>query len=130
MFDIDDFKKINDTYGHEVGDTILEKIGNLMTRLTRGDDVICRYGGEEFVCVLQNCSLTLAIKRAEEFRIKIANMTKGDYPPSITISLGVSIYPTDASIPSELIEASDKALYESKKTGKNKVTAYSDLDKI
>ena len=130
MFDIDDFKKINDTYGHEVGDTILEKIGNLMTRLTRADDIICRYGGEEFVCVLQNCSLTLAIKRAEEFRIEIANMTKGDYPPAITISLGVSIYPTDASMSNELIDASDKALYESKKTGKNKVTVYSDLDKL
>ena len=128
MFDIDNFKNVNDTYGHDVGDTILEKIGHLMTRLTRADDVICRYGGEEFVCVLQNCSLTLAKKRAEEIRKEISNMTKGNLP-KITISLGISMYPTDAIMPNELVEASDKALYQSKKTGKNKVTAYSDMDK-
>lgn len=128
MFDLDDFKKINDTHGHEVGDRILEKLGHLMTRLTRSEDVVCRYGGEEFVCILQNCSLILAKKRAEEFRQEVLHMTKGSFPPAVTISLGISIYPSDGTMPNELIERADQALYESKKTGKNKVTAYSDMN--
>ena len=122
------FKKINDTHGHEVGDIILEKLGHLMTRMTRGEDVVCRYGGEEFVCILQNCSLILAKKRAEEFRLEINHMTKGAFPPTVTISLGISMYPADGARPNELIETADKALYESKKTDKNKVTAYSDMN--
>ncbi len=128
MFDLDDFKKINDTHGHEVGDIILEKLGHLMTHMTRAADVICRYGGEEFVCILQNCSLILAKKRAEEFRREIQHITKGPFPPEVTISLGISMYPADGAMANELIEKADKALYESKKTGKNKVTAYSDMN--
>lgn len=99
-----------------------------MTRLTRSEDVVCRYGGEEFVCILQNCSLILAKKRAEEFRQEVLHMTKGSFPPAVTISLGISIYPADGTMPNELIERADQALYESKKTGKNKVTAYSDMN--
>lgn len=128
MFDLDDFKKINDTHGHEVGDIILEKLGQLMTSITRAEDAVCRYGGEEFICILQNCSLILAKKRAEEFRQKIQDMIKEPFPPAVTISLGISIYPTDGLLPNELIETADKALYASKKAGKNKVTAYSDMD--
>lgn len=127
MFDIDDFKKINDTHGHEVGDDVLEKLGHLMARLTRAEDVVCRYGGEEFLCILQNCSLPLAKKRAEEFRREINHMTKGPFPPAVTISLGISMYPADGTTPNELIEAADQALYESKKTGKNKVTTYNGM---
>lgn len=130
LFDLDDFKKINDTYGHEVGDIILEKLGKLMMSITRAEDAVCRYGGEEFICILLNCSLILAKKRAEEFRQKIQDMTKEHFPPAVTISLGISIYPTDGHMPNELIETADKALYESKKTGKNKVTVYSDMCEI
>jgi diguanylate cyclase (GGDEF)-like protein len=127
MFDLDNFKKINDTYGHEAGDIILEKLGHLMTSITRAEDAVCRYGGEEFICILQNCSLVLAKKRAEEFRQKIQQMTPGALLPSVTISLGISAYPTDGQSPNELIEKADKALYESKKTGKNKITTYADI---
>lgn len=127
MLDIDDFKKINDMHGHEVGDLVLEKLGHLLTRISRAEDVVCRYGGEEFVCILQNCSLIVTQKRAEQLRRKIQQMTKGSFPPKVTISLGISMYPDNGSTPNELIETADKALYESKNTGKNKVTTYSDM---
>lgn len=127
MLDIDDFKKVNDMHGHEVGDIVLEKLGHLMSRVTRADDMVCRYGGEEFICVLPNCSLLLAKKRAEEFRHEIHHMIKTPFPPQITVSLGISMYPADGTMSDELVSAADKALYVSKKTGKNKVTAYSEM---
>ncbi|MFZ4077150.1 MAG: sensor domain-containing diguanylate cyclase, partial [Legionellaceae bacterium] len=129
MLDLDDFKKINDAYGHDVGDIVLEKLGHLMARLTREEDVVCRYGGEEFVCIMQDCSLPLAKKRAEEFRCKIQQMNQGPFPPPVTISVGISLYPQDGTLSTELIEAADKALYVSKKTGKNKVTVYGEIKK-
>lgn len=121
MFDIDDFKTINDTHGHEAGDRVLEKLGRLMTGIIRADDVACRFGGDEFICILQNCSLDLAQKRAEDFRREIHDMIKAPFPPAITVSLGLSVYPKDGTTPSELIDKADKALYKAKQAGKNKI---------
>jgi diguanylate cyclase (GGDEF)-like protein len=127
LFDIDDFKSINDTYGHGIGDDILEQLGTLLKHITRAEDELCRYGGEEFMYVLHDCTLSLAKKRSEEIRHQISQMNPGPIPPPITISLGISIYPDDGLTTSELMIAADKALYEAKNTGKNKLVSYSDI---
>ena len=107
MFDIDDFKKINDNLGHLVGDESLRK-----------NDYIGRYGGDEFLIILSGLDPYETKVIAERFRTKIASRSK----PNFTVSIGVASYPEDGKTFKELIEAADKALYLSKKRGKNRVS--------
>lgn len=127
MLDIDDFKQINDKFGHDMGDIILGKLGHLLTNITRADDLVCRYGGEEFIYILQNCSIDSAKMRAEELRLEVNKISQGPQLARLSISLGVSMYPMDATTAYELIDLADKALYHSKELGKNRVTAYCDI---
>ena len=118
MFDIDDFKKINDNLGHLVGDESLIDMAKLGIESIRKNDYIGRYGGDEFLIILSGLDPYETKIIAERFRLKIAN-TKD---PNFTISIGVSSYPEDGKTFKELLEAADKALYLSKERGKNRVS--------
>jgi diguanylate cyclase (GGDEF)-like protein len=126
MCDVDHFKKINDTYGHHIGDIVLIEISSLLTILLRSSDLIGRYGGEEFIILLPETDINHAIKAADKIRIIIEKFfqTNRDYP-TCTISIGVSsIEPNDRSL-EECILKADKALYYAKRNGRNRAIAYS-----
>lgn len=118
MFDIDNFKNINDTYGHVVGDKCIKSLAAAARSSLRGVDTIGRYGGDEFIIVLPGASAKNAITIAERFRKRIESMDS----PSYTISIGIAVYPTDGSDVKTLIEAADEGLYISKQKGKNAVS--------
>jgi len=130
MFDIDNFKNINDTYGHHFGDKMLLMVASILSKNSRNSDIPIRYGGEEFVLILNGCSLENAYNVAEKIRKEIERsyLTFNGNKVSITVSIGVSLKKSDDSL-WQSIEEADKALYESKATGKNKVTIYQ-KDKI
>ncbi len=124
--DIDHFKDINDTYGHQVGDLFLIKLAGLMAGSTRKSDFVCRYGGEEFVLVLPGASSASAAQRAEKLRQKCAEVTiehEGKHL-GVTMSFGVASYPQDGGSGEETIIKADKALYKSKQKGRNQVTVW------
>ncbi|NJP07916.1 MAG: diguanylate cyclase [Chloroflexaceae bacterium] len=124
MMDIDHFKRFNDTYGHDAGDTLLRAIGAFLQHNTRGDDIACRYGGEEFTVVLPCASLENAWKRAEELRIGIEMlMVVHQEQPlgAVTSSLGVAVFPVHGTTADALIKAADQALYQAKQSGRNRV---------
>ena len=119
MFDIDHFKSINDTHGHQMGDDVLKKVAATLAEGCRDFDVAARYGGEEFVIVLPSCSSKESLVVAERMRRSIG---EADNPIPITASAGVATYPTHAADPEKLIAAADEALYESKRAGRDRVT--------
>lgn len=118
MLDIDFFKKINDNYGHIVGDKVLIKVSEIISQLIRGFDTVGRYGGEEFLVILPNTNSENAYKAAERIRKKIEE-TEFDDIEHLTVSIGFTSY-TDESIES-LINKADQNLYEAKRNGRNKV---------
>ncbi len=118
MFDIDNFKNINDTQGHIVGDKCIKNLVSITRSSLRGDDKLGRYGGDEFIIILPETSPVKAYLAAERFRKNIEKTNN----PNITISVGVASYPLDASGSRALINAADKALYHSKERGRNTVT--------
>lgn len=123
MFDIDHFKKVNDTYGHQAGDTVLRDLSKNVANLVRVNDVFCRYGGEEFAIILPESSLDDATVACEKIRKAIQDFkfTHNDTHIPITISIGIkTLDPGDGDItPNEMIEAADKLLYEAKQQGRN-----------
>ncbi|HAJ56282.1 MAG TPA: hypothetical protein DCL35_00765 [Candidatus Omnitrophica bacterium] len=129
MVDIDNFKNYNDTWGHQKGDEILAKISKVIVDSSRKVDCVCRYGGEEFAIVLPNATKKDASIIAGRIRANIEQYhfipEPGHPEQRITVSLGVASFPEDGNNKDELIRAADSALYEAKRTGKNKVcTAY------
>lgn len=122
VLDIDLFKKINDVYGHLIGDAVLKRIGKLLLTSCRDDDFGVRFGGEEFILVLPNCKLSDALKRAEEIRIKIEQLK----PEGLTVTGSFGVAGLDVasknSAFSELFQAADQAVYESKQNGRNRVS--------
>lgn len=128
VFDVDDFKYYNDTYGHQAGDRALEAVSNISKTVMRRMDNLARYGGEEFVAVLPGTTKAEAMKLAERLRDTIERETGGTQsngiPKKITVSAGVSSYPEDAQDKDKLIFCADGALYEAKRAGKNRVRAY------
>ena len=128
MSDIDHFKMINDTYGHQVGDKFLVEIASLMKKHTRDSDIVCRYGGEEFLLVFPGTALASAARRAEEIRQQCAEIIiqHEGIDLNVTMSLGVATYPTHGKEAEEIIIKVDKALYQSKQSGRNRVTAWVD----
>ncbi len=124
MFDIDHFKKVNDTYGHAIGDQVLQGLGNLAKTSLRTVDILARYGGEEFVIMLPETSVDEALQTAERLRLSTANATLptrvGNM--SITISLGVVSLDDNCRNLEELLDRSDQSMYASKRTGRNKVS--------
>jgi diguanylate cyclase (GGDEF)-like protein/PAS domain S-box-containing protein len=126
MMDLDNFKQFNDTYGHKCGDVILESFANFLVEHTRRGDVICRYGGEEFVTIMPNATLEIGYERAEAWRQDFSEAaTEYDGMKfSITFSAGVATFPEHGSTGDEIVQAADKALYRSKYGGRNRVTEF------
>lgn len=127
MLDIDFFKNINDTYGHQAGDLILSDIANLLKRECRIVDQISRYGGEEFTIILPETSASGALIIAERIRKLVANTTFFVGPGqeiSVTLCVGVAVYKEDATTENALISAADEALYAAKHAGRNRVCSY------
>lgn len=124
FLDIDDFKKVNDNYGHEAGDIVLKEVSGLIKRNIRSSDKVARYGGEEFIIVLVKASKEDAYQKAEHVRTLISQtkikINTKDFL-SVTVTLGVASLSNEKSI-KELLNKADKVLYEGKKTGKNKTT--------
>jgi diguanylate cyclase (GGDEF)-like protein len=124
MIDVDHFKLVNDSFGHEAGDLVLKMIATVLESRTRAEDVVCRFGGEEFMMVALGIGLTDGVKVAERLRrtIESSNVPWGDSHIQVTISIGISTWPTcRASAAEELVSAADKALYTAKQTGRNQV---------
>ncbi len=127
IIDIDDFKKLNDNFGHQHGDVILKKLAEIFKEFSRESDYICRYGGEEFSIILIQTSKEKSFDIAERLRKKIEEYpfpgADPDKPLRITISIGLATIPQDASTKEELIANADKAMYIAKFSGKNKTCA-------
>ena len=120
LLDLDHFKSVNDTYGHAVGDKVLQYLARKMESVAREGDVCCRYGGEEFVMLLPNTTVEEAILVAEQLRKTLADTVSPCGRP-ITLSAGVAAYPAMAHTTEALIEAADDALYLAKQEGRNQV---------
>ncbi len=130
MFDLDDFKKVNDTCGHQAGDVVLKATAQIVRNRVRAADIVSRYGGEEFCVVLPETSKANAVHAAERLRRAIENNkieTEEHGELSITVSIGVSTYPDDALDAHMLVRKADQALYEAKDKGKNRVEVASAL---
>jgi len=123
MLDIDHFKKINDTYGHQCGDYILQEITALISSSIRSEDILARYGGEEFCCLLPETTLPAAAVLAERFRKKIADhlFKCQDVSTHVTISLGVSTMGPNTINPENLLKNADDGLYKAKNSGRNRI---------
>lgn len=123
LFDIDFFKKINDTYGHHAGDVILKELGSLISNKTRTSDVACRYGGEEFVLILPETSQVEAYELLDRLREIVAEeiFNKTAKPIKATISVGVAQLDLSDKTPVDFCERADKALYKAKEGGRNRV---------
>jgi len=124
MADIDFFKKFNDTYGHAAGDAVITHVGRIFKQKFRGSDIVCRYGGEEFLVILPDSSVEDTCKRAEEMRQEIKKMEivfQGQILGSITISMGIAAYPAHGSNLDDLIRTADVALYKAKQTGRDRI---------
>ena len=122
MGDLDHFKQINDSHGHLAGDQVLQEIAALFRSRLRESDIICRWGGEEFLMIFADCSLVDAAKVAEDLRTSVAAcFARSDsLPRTVTISLGVAEYLPGESLET-LLNRVDQALYQAKHTGKDRV---------
>lgn len=126
MVDIDHFKRVNDTYGHQAGDEVLKKIANIIQKTIRKADMAGRYGGEEFALYLHQADRKRAIQAAERLR-RFIEQTKFELDGrevGVTASLGIACYPTDGRETRDLLERADFALYQSKQGGRNRITIY------
>ena len=124
IIDIDFFKKFNDKFGHQSGDAVLKEVAQTLRRNVRATDIVCRYGGEEMSIILPNTSKEEALLTAQKICERVASkkfkLFNGK-ETNVTISLGVSTYPSDGSTAVEIIEVADKRLYNAKNNGRNQV---------
>jgi diguanylate cyclase (GGDEF)-like protein len=124
MIDIDHFKRINDTYGHPAGDVVLRAIGQYVMSLTRGEDIFCRYGGEEFVLIMIDTTARAVWDRAEALRAGVQELAiehDGRTIGPVTLSIGVAMIPDNARDGQAALKAADAALYRAKQGGRNRV---------
>jgi diguanylate cyclase (GGDEF)-like protein len=127
MMDIDHFKRFNDTFGHQAGDALLRSLGDLLKRNTRGQDIACRYGGEEFVIVLSDSNLAGALQRAEILRQQVKQLSveyAGQLLGAVSVSIGVALFPDHGTTMGDVLRASDQALYCAKREGRDRVSVW------
>ncbi|AKF25477.1 hypothetical protein YH65_08900 [Sulfurovum lithotrophicum] len=124
--DLDNFKPINDTHGHSIGDEVLKHIAGIMKSALRKNDTICRFGGDEFVILIEELKSLKSLKTVlEKIRTRVnQHFTINGLELNVGISIGAAIYPDDAQTPEEILTAADKAMYESKQEGKNRIAFY------
>jgi len=131
MIDIDHFKHFNDSFGHASGDALLRELGQFLQRHVRGEDIACRYGGEEFTLIMPNASVEIAQQRAEYLRQEVQKLRVGEagsvFEP-VTLSLGVAIYPQHGSSIENVLRAADAALYHAKQGGRDQVVVAARVD--
>jgi diguanylate cyclase (GGDEF)-like protein len=120
LLDIDNFKNVNDTYGHDAGDQVLRVLANHLREELRGVDTAARYGGEEFAIILPQAGPEGALLVAERLRAKVEKMVIPEVG-QITISLGLATFPLNASSRDTLVVTADRALYDAKHSGRNRV---------
>ncbi len=127
VVDVDHFKRVNDTFGHAGGDAVLRALGECLAGIVRASDVACRFGGEEFVLVFPEMPQSIAIARAEQLRTSWeARVVLSDGAEiRSTLSIGLAMRPEHGDAPEMLIQAADRALYEAKRTGRNRVVVAS-----
>jgi diguanylate cyclase (GGDEF)-like protein len=124
MLDIDHFKRVNDTYGHQAGDAILKGLSILLMKQARAVDRVCRYGGEEFMVILPETDTAVAMNIAERLRAEVERQPfgiNGGKTAGITVSIGVATYPQQVDSLEALVKAADDALYAAKQGGRNRV---------
>ena len=123
MIDIDHFKRVNDTYGHQAGDGVLKALGAMLATLARAEDVACRYGGEEFLLLLPKMPLDAARERAEKLRTSFAAVTVpfGEFRLKTSLSIGIAVYPGHGKSADALVQCADRAMYRAKHEGRNRV---------
>ena len=124
MLDLDHFKRFNDAHGHDAGDALMREFGNFLQSHVRGEDIVCRYGGEEFMIILPEASLEVAIRRAGQLREGVEHLTvhyRRLRLGPVSMSLGVAAYPAHGATPEALVHAADSALYSAKAAGRNRV---------
>jgi diguanylate cyclase (GGDEF)-like protein len=124
FIDLDHFKRFNDSFGHDAGDSVLQSFANLLTSHFRGSDAVCRYGGEEFALVLPDSSLIDAEIRADALRTKLKALSvrhRDTLLGPITCSIGIAEFPADGSTSEELSRVADKCLYEAKTQGRDRI---------
>jgi diguanylate cyclase (GGDEF)-like protein len=126
MVDIDHFNLINDNYGHDIGDIAIKTIANTLTDVVSDNDVVIRFGGEEFIVVITNCSEKKVLNTAEDIRIAFSQqkIQAGSETFSKTVSIGVSFFPNKDEHFWKYVKQSDIAMYEAKHTGRNKVIMF------
>jgi two-component system cell cycle response regulator len=124
--DIDFFKKVNDTYGHDIGDQVIKGLGEILKKQMRTTDVVARFGGEEFVVLCEQTDEQGAVQLAERIREELGRTVFHSPigPLSVTCSLGVATFPEAGGKWDDLFKAADEALYASKRSGRNKVSVW------
>ena len=131
LIDIDHFKNINDQHGHQAGDEVIKQVARLLHHQARADDVVCRYGGEEFLLLLPGMPQAVALTRAEQWRQAFANTVVVHEGEQIqaTLSIGMADYPLNGLTQEDLIGNADRALYRAKSQGRNCIVVY-DVDML
>ena len=124
FLDLDHFKTFNDTFGHGAGDTLLRELGHFLQTHVRGEDIACRYGGEEFALILPDTESASTLRRADELREQVRSIQVDHHGHSlgaVSISIGIALYPDHGSSSEQLMAAADDALYQAKARGRNRV---------
>lgn len=127
VIDIDHFKQINDSYGHQMGDVVLQEVASIIMQQVTPEDVCSRFGGEEFVVLLSNSDLHTAYLKAEQIRMAIEH-AKVSTDQSVTVSIGIAVCPFHATVSTELFHLADSALYQAKEEGRNRTVMIQLLD--
>jgi len=130
MIDVDYLKHVNDTYGHQAGDRVIERIADLLLEELRGIDTVARYGGEEFALLLPETGSDRAMVVAERLRRRLAEAAHDGVAEPVTVSIGIATYPDDSMASSDLLHKADQALYFSKHLGRNRVTRFDEIREL
>ena len=128
MCDIDDFKKINDSYGHDFGDSVIKSVSQIIKQNVRANDFVCRYGGDEFLIIFNDCNKEVVCERMRKVQEDLKYPFR-DKKYKVSISVGIAERENDQSL-TEVITNADMALYNSKNNGKNRITLYTNNELI